>query len=635
MGPYLVFMSSTINGYEGTGRSLSLKLINTLREQSAQTTAALAVDANAQGRTLREVAMQEPIRYGEGDAVEKWLNTLLCLDCEIEKPLKPSCPHPNECQLYFVNRDTLFSFHKAAESFLRRMMALYVSSHYKNSPDDLQLLSDAPAHQLFVLLGPVDPRTGGLPEILCVVQIALEGHISRESMLQGLSRGERMAGDLIPWTMLQQYQDTEFGSLSGARVVRIATNPQYTKMGYASRTLELLAAYYSGSITNLTEGDSEDEFAESHLHDDGASALHQQLGLGSEDVAPRKALPPLLSALEDRAPERLHYVGVSFGLTQSLFGFWAKNNYSPVYLRQTSNDLTGEHTCIMLHPLDTATMATSVQPDWLKAYVADFQRRFSALLSYQFSSFPSTLALRLLPPPSSATPDRECDISLLKGRFTPFDMKRLEAYTKHLVDYHVIMDLMPSLAHLFFVEKIPVTLAASQSLILLGLGLQHKTVDDLEKELSLPSAQILALFSRIVIRCHKYLLERNLESIQSSMLRKVTEDGTATPEDQASSTPAAEGAVDEELEERQKELLADLNLEKFRVEGDATQWESALSSGRPASSVSVLATGPKSIPSNPAKPAKSTKGKGETPGKRKREKHPKTPGGSGKRPKKH
>lgn len=27
IGPYLVFMASTVNGYEGTGRSLSLKLI--------------------------------------------------------------------------------------------------------------------------------------------------------------------------------------------------------------------------------------------------------------------------------------------------------------------------------------------------------------------------------------------------------------------------------------------------------------------------------------------------------------------------------------------------------------------------------------------------------------------------------
>lgn len=32
-------------------------------------------------------------------------------------------------------------------------MALYVASHYKNSPNDLQLMADAPSHHLFVLLG--------------------------------------------------------------------------------------------------------------------------------------------------------------------------------------------------------------------------------------------------------------------------------------------------------------------------------------------------------------------------------------------------------------------------------------------------------------------------------------------------
>jgi N-acetyltransferase 10 len=33
LGPYLVFMSSTVNGYEGTGRSLSLKLVKQLRSR--------------------------------------------------------------------------------------------------------------------------------------------------------------------------------------------------------------------------------------------------------------------------------------------------------------------------------------------------------------------------------------------------------------------------------------------------------------------------------------------------------------------------------------------------------------------------------------------------------------------------
>ncbi|XP_056683568.1 RNA cytidine acetyltransferase 1-like isoform X2 [Spinacia oleracea] len=34
LGPYLVFLSSTVNGYEGTGRSLSLKLVSHLEKQS-------------------------------------------------------------------------------------------------------------------------------------------------------------------------------------------------------------------------------------------------------------------------------------------------------------------------------------------------------------------------------------------------------------------------------------------------------------------------------------------------------------------------------------------------------------------------------------------------------------------------
>jgi len=95
MGPYLVFMASTINGYEGTGRSLSLKLIKQLREQSRGITkgtddsqvadratgkATKGADGFSGGRSLREITLSEPIRYAKGDGVEKWLNTVLCLD---------------------------------------------------------------------------------------------------------------------------------------------------------------------------------------------------------------------------------------------------------------------------------------------------------------------------------------------------------------------------------------------------------------------------------------------------------------------------------------------------------------------------------------------------------------------------
>ena len=35
LGPFVVFLSSTVTGYEGTGRALSLKLVNELRRQDA------------------------------------------------------------------------------------------------------------------------------------------------------------------------------------------------------------------------------------------------------------------------------------------------------------------------------------------------------------------------------------------------------------------------------------------------------------------------------------------------------------------------------------------------------------------------------------------------------------------------
>ena len=57
---------------------------------------------------------------------------------------------------------------QASEAFLQRMVALYASSHYKNSPNDLILMSDAPAHHLFALLGPVDETQVWLTHMLIV-----------------------------------------------------------------------------------------------------------------------------------------------------------------------------------------------------------------------------------------------------------------------------------------------------------------------------------------------------------------------------------------------------------------------------------------------------------------------------------
>ena len=59
-----------------------------------------------------------------------------------------------------------------------------------------------------------------------------------------MKRGIRPSGDLIPWTVSEQFQDDSFASLNGIRIIRIATHPAAQNKGYGSRTLELLLKYY-------------------------------------------------------------------------------------------------------------------------------------------------------------------------------------------------------------------------------------------------------------------------------------------------------------------------------------------------------------------------------------------------------
>lgn len=127
----LVLLSSTINGYEGTGRALSLKLIKDLRDRKtghkdAATSAADAITgpkakkgdvkvheqrwaaasnaaSNSMSRSnssLKEVELSTPIRYAPGDPIEAWLNKLLCLDWYVMRGvLKLGVPIISRCDM--------------------------------------------------------------------------------------------------------------------------------------------------------------------------------------------------------------------------------------------------------------------------------------------------------------------------------------------------------------------------------------------------------------------------------------------------------------------------------------------------------------------------------------------------------
>ena len=110
-----------------------------------------------------------------------------------------------------------------------------------------------------------------------------------------------------------------------------------------------------GQITNLNEIEPEKKTKKASK----TEAIATTNVLATEEIKPRKRLPPLLLSLQDRAPERLHvyrlqrtvdgqWMGVAFGLTSPLYNYYYKNGYGCVYIRQTENELTGEHSCIMI-----------------------------------------------------------------------------------------------------------------------------------------------------------------------------------------------------------------------------------------------------------------------------------------------
>lgn len=611
MGPYLVFFASTVNGYEGTGRSLSLKLISQLRDQAGAAPAAAPgpgapAAAPAAARTFREVKLSHPIRYAPGDRVEHWLHDLLCLDAADRVPALPArLPHPDECDLYLVERDTLFSYHRASEALLQRMMSLYVASHYKNTPNDLLLMADAPAHRLFALLGPVDEGANELPDVLCVVQVALEGAVSRDAARASLAAGKLPQGDLIPWTVGQQFQDDEFPGLSGARVVRIAVHPELARGGYGSRAVRLLADFYEGKLLGVDEdggGGHVDGRASSGAQAGSSSKKAKGETLQTEKLAPRQGLPPLLVSLSDRAPERLHYLGTSFGLTPELYAFWRKSGFAPVYLRQTASDITGENTVLMLRPLETDEVEGT---RWTEPFVADFRARLSSLLAGPFREMPASTALTLLDPKISFAED-ETQRSLkeaAEGRaprvmrsdghpLDAYDLRRLQAYSNSLVDYHLIMDLVPALARAYFTGQIPTTLSYGQAAILLQLGVQMVDVDEVEKRLNLPSNQVLALFNKAVRKLHGHLRASKEAAVARTLPQRAA----------APRLEAVEEDLDEELEghaaELREEMRAKLDpklLSHFAIGGTDDDLAAAVGGAQLASGkvVSVKGDGKK------------------------------------------
>jgi len=211
----------------------------------------------------------------------------------------------------------------------------------------------------------------------------------------------------------------------------------------------------------------------------------------------------------------------------------------------------------------------------------DFQKRFISLLGFSFKKFSCSLGLSILNP--KKIEDNAVGVSLQKEEidkhFSGYDIKRLESYSNNLLDYHVILDLVPTISKLYFLHQLPISLSAGQSAILLAIGLQFKTLDEITNDMTLQVQQILALFCKSIRKIVQHLRNIQEKSIAKRLpaTQKVKEiQMNPTKQTLMDDLQQSASKIDLDIAKEREKLLNDPEIAKFAIHGENDDWDNAL-----------------------------------------------------------
>ena len=186
-------------------------------------------------------------------------------------------------------------------------------------------------------------------------------------------------------------------------------------------------------------------------------------------------------------------------------------------------------------------------------------------------------------------------IDELHKMITPYDIGRLKSFTNNMVEYRLILDTVPTLARLFFLFQAggleTLSLSPIQRGILIGLGLQFKTVDELATELDLDGKQLLGKFRDMMRQIVKTIEETKSKAIKSNILAA---NGTST-KDFRPMAPLSEELDDvaRDMQQKTKERLLTGDLSQYKVKGSEEVWKSALAQSKGKLNLVSVKTGEK------------------------------------------
>ncbi len=197
-------LATTLNGYEGTGQGFRLRF---LRDQ---------------GERMRQLTLEQPVRWGKGDLLEAGLNQALLLHSDE----LPEVDEDAETRIEAVTGQQLLEdgarLHQAHE--------LMLAAHYRYRPSDLRQWLEDPNQRLYLALR--GDTVAGL------LQINAEGGLGEETA-EAVFRGERRPqGHLLAQMLTAQAGWRGFARHRGWRVQRIAVRDDLRRQGIGRALIE-------------------------------------------------------------------------------------------------------------------------------------------------------------------------------------------------------------------------------------------------------------------------------------------------------------------------------------------------------------------------------------------------------------
>ncbi len=199
-----ILMATTTGGYEGTGGGFLHKFI-----------------ARLDPSRFQQLSLSQPIRWGQGDLLEAWMNRVLMLKPE----MNTSPPDVSSLSIYEVSKSELAK----NQALLESVYGLLVSAHYRTRPSDLRQLMEDEQQRLIVAMAQA--------KVVGVLLLNREGGFDTELAQEVFMGRRRPQGHLLAQMMTAQAGIADFSCLQGLRVQRIAVLPALRRQGIGSRLL--------------------------------------------------------------------------------------------------------------------------------------------------------------------------------------------------------------------------------------------------------------------------------------------------------------------------------------------------------------------------------------------------------------